>query len=244
MAPPDRKILLGAAGAIVAVYLGGQAWGEIAYRYFRHQCDTRAGEFIYRTVENVAGIVQLRARDPRDYFDRVRKGDIPEDPFGHTNTEAQNPWWPLIGGRDSGNAYDFFETTVAPDKALQAYRSFRFENEPEFTGAKYWIYRRAYASADDANHNNITAAQTPTIRSRYGFTWRQLRGFWDRVFGVWGGELIAIDLATSEELAVRRGFILWATLSDRAAICPRDKGDKRFAIFMKKVLKPRSVAKP
>lgn len=240
----NRKILLGIAGAIVAVYLGGQAWGEIAYRYFRYKCTTQAGEFIHKTVEGVDGIYQMRARDPEDYFDRIRKGDIPEDPFGHTNTEAQAPWWPFVGGSDSRNAYHFFETTVAPDKTLQELRSFRFENEPEFTGEKYWIYRRANQSPDDANHNNITAQQTSGVRSRYGFTWRESRNFWDRILGVWGGELVAIDLTTSEELAVRRGFILWATFSDRSGICPRDKGDTRFAMFLKKVLKPHPVAKP
>lgn len=244
MAPPDRKILTAIAGVIVAVYLGSLAWGEIAYRYFRYQCDTRAGEFIYKTVENVAGIYQMRARDPKDYFDRVSAGDIPEDPFGHTNTEAQQPWWPLAGSRDSTGDYCFIETTVAPDKALLDSRSLRFENDVTFTGERYWVYRRAYESSDEANHNNITAEQTSEIRSRYGFTWRESRSFWDHVFGVWGGELIAIDLATSEELGVRRGFILWATFSDRAGICPRDKGDKRFAIFIKKVLKPYPVTKP
>jgi len=244
MALLDRKILLGIAGVIVALYLAGQVWGEIAYRYFRHKCSTEAGEFIHKTVAGVEGIYQLRARDPGDYFDRVRQGDIPEDPFGHTNTEAQAPWWPLVGGSDSRSAYHFFETTVAPDPQLQALRTFRFENEPEFTGEKYWIYRRANQSPDNASHNNIIAEQTSTVRSRYGFTWRESRGFWDRLLGVWGGELVAIDLTTSEELAVRRGFILWATFSDRSGICPRDKGDKRFAMFLKKVLKPHPVAKP
>lgn len=244
MAPLDRKILLGIIAAGIAIHLGGLAWGELAYRYFRYQCDTRAGEFISKSVENVAGIYQVRARDPADYFDRLSRGDPPEDPFGHTNTEAQEPWLPLVGGADSTQAYSYFETTVPPPEALQTLERFRFENDLQFTGDKYWIYRRAHQSPDDAAHNNITAKQAASVQSRYGFTWREVRGFWDHVFGVWGGELIALDLKTSEELGVLRGFILWATLSDRAGICPRHKSDKRFAFFIKKVLQPLPVAKP
>ena len=238
MAPLDKKILAGIAYTIIAVYFGGLAWGEIAFRYFRHKCDTQAGEFIYQTVDDVEGIYQMRLRDPRDYFDRMRKGDIPEDPFGHTNAEAQRPWGMFIGGTDIDSAYQYFETTKPPNKARQRLETLRFENEPIFTGEKYWIYRRLHDTPDDAEHNNKTATQSSKIQSRYGFTWREIRDRWDRLFGIWGGELIAVDLKTSEELAIRRGFVLSSTLAKRSGICPRDKGDYVTANFIKKVLQP------
>ena len=54
--------------------------------YFDYLCKHEAGEFIYRTVDNVEGILQMRPRDgSKDYFDRMAVGDIPEDPWGHTN---------------------------------------------------------------------------------------------------------------------------------------------------------------
>ena len=66
-------------------------WNKTSLAYFNHRCETDAGEFIYRTVENVEGIFQMRPRDPRDYFTRLREGDLPEDPYGHTNAEAKMP---------------------------------------------------------------------------------------------------------------------------------------------------------
>src|SRR4051812_17787766 len=54
----------------------------IGKKYFEHLCETEAGEFIYRTVDNVEGVYQMRPRDPADYFDRMSKGDVPDDPYG------------------------------------------------------------------------------------------------------------------------------------------------------------------
>jgi len=238
VAPLDKKVLKAFGYAIIAIYLGGIIWGEIAYRYFRHKCNSQSGEFIYRTEENVEGIYQMRLRDPKDYFDRVRKGDIPEDPFGHTNVEAQRPWILFLRDPDPKDSYLYFETSQPPDERLIRLSNFRFENIPQATGEPYWVYRRVHEARDDAEHNNISAMQTSQIQSRYGFTWRELRNAWDWVFGVWGGELVAVDVETGEELAIRRGFILWATLSDRTGICPNSKTDMTTGYFLKKVLKP------
>jgi len=236
-----KKLLVIAAAVIAAFIIGRWAWGEAAYRYFQRHCDTQSGEFIYKTVENVEGVYQMRLRDPRDYFDRVRKGDILEDPYGHTNSEAQMPWVTFMGNSDPKYAYEYFETTLAPNKSILELRHFRFENVPKFTDKKFWIYRRANESKTNAKYNNIIAEQVPKIRSRYGFTWREIRDSWDRRFGIYGGEVIVVDLATSEELAVRRGFILWATFSDRTGICPRGKTDTTTAGFVMRVLRPRTL---
>lgn len=233
-----KRILPWVAYGIIAIYFGRLAWGEVAYLYFRHKCETQAGEFIHKTVENVGGIYQMRLRDPGDYFDRVRTGDIPEDPFGHTNVEAQRAWKLFLTDSDRSAFYKYFESTQPPDARLIRSRNFRFENVPIVTGEKYWIYERVHESREDASYNNVTARQTSKLRSRYGFTWREIRNTWDSIFGLWGGELVAVDIKTGEELAIRRGFILWATSSNRAGICPKSKTDMTTGRFLKKVLKP------
>lgn len=238
MAPLDKKVLTGIASAIIVVYFSGLAWGQLAYWYFRHKCANEAGEFIYRTVDNVDGVYQMRLRDPADYFERMRKGDFPEDPYGHTNIESQSPWDMFIDGTSKNAAYAYFETTKPPSQSRQRLDYFRFENDLVVTGEKYWIYRRLHDSPDDARYTNKTATQSSGIQSRYGFTWREIRDRWDRLFGIWGGELVAVDLQTSEELAIRRGFILSSTLSDRTGMCPRNKGDFVTVNFIRKVLKP------
>jgi hypothetical protein len=40
--------------------------------FFDELCKKEAGEFIYKTVENVEGVFQMRPRDgSKDYFDRI-----------------------------------------------------------------------------------------------------------------------------------------------------------------------------
>ncbi len=73
-------------------------------QYFKHKCETEAGEFINKTVDNVESVFQMRLRDPRDYFSRLLAGDIPEDPWGHTNVDARSPWGPFV------TKYQYFET--------------------------------------------------------------------------------------------------------------------------------------
>ena len=65
-----KKVLIGIIILIAAYGLVRWGYGEASYVYFEHKCETDAGEFIYKTVENVEGLYQMRPRDPRDYFTR------------------------------------------------------------------------------------------------------------------------------------------------------------------------------
>lgn len=234
-----REAVIATVIAIIVAYpVSRWVWGEVAERYFKHKCEASAGEFIYKTVENVEGIYQMRLRDPRDYIDRVRKGDIPEDPFGHTNVEAQEPWITFLTRESGEGRYKYFETTRGPNLSHQRLKTVRFENDIEYTGEKYWIYLRAFERRDDAKHNNKIAKQTSQLKSRYGFTWKEIRDWPDELFGIWGGELIVIDMETDDVLAIRRGYIFLATFSDRAGICPHDKNHFVSAKFLEKVLQP------
>lgn len=84
------------------------------------------------------------------------------------------------------------------------------------------------------------------LKSRYGFTWRGISRPHDRELGIAGGEVIVLDLQTSEVLAVRRGYaasggktketvagIWWLS----AAKCPQSMPGVEPS-FIHKVLKP------
>jgi len=230
-----KKILIGFVALIVMYAIGRWSYGEISYAYFEHKCEKDAGEFIYRTVENVEGLFQIRPRDPRDYFSRLRKGDIPEDPFGHTNTEAQRPWLLFVRNPSKGR-YQFFESIKGPDlKSYDARRHKEFEPKPVYTGEKYWLYERAGSSQYGSIY---LAEQTSELRSRYGFTWREMRDRWDELLGVYGGELIIKELDTDEVLGIRRGYVMINKYSRKGGMCPKIKNDNTTYYFLKKVLIP------
>ncbi len=57
--------------------------GMTSQEYFDHLCKTEAGEFIYKTVENVEGIYQMRPRESakNDYL--LEHLYAMEDPYGY-----------------------------------------------------------------------------------------------------------------------------------------------------------------
>lgn len=242
MSPKKIKILI-LIFLLLAIYPASRwGWGEASQAYFNYRCETDAGEFIYRTVENVEGLFQMRPRDPREYFSLLRNGDLPEDPYGHTNLEAQNPW-KLFLRHPSEPTYQFFETTKAPN--LQEYdlqQSTRiFSIRPELEGKSYWRFtydglrRRVNGKTF---WTMLYPEQTSELKSQYGFTWRETQTDWDRFFGVIGGELIIKEMAAGETLAIRRGFFFWPRWVKRGGICPKQKDDNVSFTFIKKVLKP------
>ena len=63
--------------------------GMTSKEYFDHLCKTEAGEFIYKTVENVDGVYMMRPRRrATDYM--LEHLYVMEDPYGHTNGEAND----------------------------------------------------------------------------------------------------------------------------------------------------------
>ncbi|MCP5306546.1 MAG: hypothetical protein H6953_13970 [Chromatiaceae bacterium] len=207
-------------------------------QYFRHKCDTAAGEFIYKTVDNVEGVFQMRQRDPRDYLTRLKNRDIPEDPWGHTDAEAATPWGAYL------TKYPFFETTRGLRDRGDRWNRDVFAERPPSGESRYWRYRLGEPDGTQYLNNRsgerfgrpLVAEKIDTLKSRYGYTWREVRDEYDRHFGVWGGEIIVKDLQTHETLAVKRGFF-----DTRFNFCPPGKSHYLEFEFVSKVLKP---AKP
>ncbi len=67
--------------------------GMTPEQYFDHLCKTEAGEFIYKTVENVEGLYMMRPRKEAT-DDELSHLYALEDPYGHTNGEANMGEYP------------------------------------------------------------------------------------------------------------------------------------------------------
>lgn len=219
-----RRVLFGFLLVLVFLPHIQKAVGDV---YFDYLCRTQAGEFIYRTVDDVEGILQMRPRDgTKDYFDRMRVGDIPEDPYGHTNWEAQGIESMFVGLAGSGK-YSFLEKLV--DGAKQ----------PSQTGGagRYVVYRVRSASRD-AYGQLLRIEEVSEVvakpKSLYGFTWEEQTTVLASLFNIHEGVTKVIDLSSKEVLAERRGFLRVRSY----AICPSDKTDDSTFRFVKRVLRP------
>lgn len=195
--------------------------------YFDYLCEHKAGEFIYRTVDNVEGVLQMRPRDgSKDYFDRMAAGDIPEDPWGHTNAEARYPWTFL-------GHYEFFETRQT-EVSNRISMSKLFHSSMKATPDHGQSIVRYYGyNGRDLSSFRKLFAQVP--RSTYGYTWTGSRSPLDIWFNVFPGEIRVVDLEEDETLAFLRGFYR----SRPVNICPSGKSELFVLRFLEKVLRPK-----
>jgi hypothetical protein len=176
-------------------------FGRTTYlEYIEHLCDTQAGEFIYKTVEGVEGLYEMRprtlARETEELGDLYRM----EDPYGYGYMHKSKQPSAFVSHPHAN--YNYFETTASPlvDNYLRASRYDLVED----LGLPYWHYS-GYSSSP-LPKTKYTIFNTAAHQSRYGFTWRGMRVPHDRANGIAGGELFVIDLKTNEVLAMRRGF--------------------------------------
>lgn len=207
--------------------------GMTPEQYFDHLCKTEAGEFIYKTVENVEGVYQMRPRGPvTDHM--LQHLYAIEDPYDYQEWEVRQPEKFFIRPW----AYSYFETSS--------------EKPNSGEGRKEAQYRRYSGKNPDTLRDmmaEIVTERSGDLRSHYGYTWRGITQSNDRELGTVGGELIVLDLQTNEVLAVHRGFVR-AVLDDRvpsgfrwANICPKDKTRLLYTYeFISRVLKPLSAS--
>jgi hypothetical protein len=200
------------AGLMVLVFLP-HIQRFVGNHYFDYLCRTQAGEFIYRTVDNVEGILQMRPRDgSKDYFDRMRAGDIPEDPWGHTNVEAQHPEWLFV---NASTKYEYLEATLRDRPNLVA----------------------RYSDYDHRVGKPMRIEHAVTPRSKYGFRWTETTELARTFLRIYGGKIEVVELASGSVLAVTRGYVRMHPWR----ICPNSKTEELTYRFVSKVLKPRTT---
>ena len=157
--------------------------GMTPEQYFEHLCKAEAGEFIYKTVENVEGVYQMRPR-PAVTYESNHLYAL-EAPYGGPDGIKEFGYGFVQPGR-----YRFFEllsptgVVKEPDAENKVVRYFGFDG-----------------------HKLETMQQEFGVRkSRYGYTWRAVVRPHDRELGIGGSELIILDLQANAVLAVHRGY--------------------------------------
>lgn len=154
--------------------------GMTPEQYFDHLCKTEAGEFIFKTVENVEGIYMMRPRKEATDWELEHLYAL-EDPYGYENWEASHPATIFAGPK----AYAFFEVPLMGESS----------------------HHVRYSGFDDHDPKSVKEQKVTSSRSRFGYTWRGITRLQDRELGIAGSELVILDLLSKEVLAVRRAYI-------------------------------------
>ena len=231
--------------------------GMSNYDYFRMLCEKEAGEVIYRTVENVEGVFQMR---PTFYPSDQELSDryVLEDPYSITRESQSAPWesfvQPNLGKYNflvmwssalKGKEISFKEVSDRLDVAKLDQPFVRFYRDTDAHPGKAFNTFHPEISRRGIRVPFIVAVtQTRKTNTQFGYTWR---GIGDRVLrehGIAGGEQAVVDLATGEVLGWRRSFMYSDLQSSQisswwlgAMHCSKEL-TKPTHVFVREVLKP------
>ncbi len=176
-------------------------------QYFNHLCNTEAGQWVFKKVQNVEGF----------YFARPQgepTSDTMTDPYG-----PEMPWIQRIFMLTGNNPKDQGGWLVNPPSLNyhfieQPRRQVSWQSSIKEPYIRLFGYTRGYFVKPGqvvADWNEKTPMQVigiPALTARYGYTWRGIKRAQDRERGIAGGELLIYDLQTKEVLAVRRQFLI------------------------------------
>lgn len=185
---------------------------------FKKRCET-AGEFIYKTVPEVAGVVWMKWRDGSGHGRHENYQFGLYDPYGgdcgeescieqllkategrHFAAQTSVP----VGVGESG--YDYVETTDPKDSRPYRYalRYYRPADRPipssgPASGVR-WL-------PNDTRHE-LHRSEIDQITARYGITWDDISTREDRENWIAGGSITVVDLKTNEVVAKRIGYMM------------------------------------
>lgn len=174
--------------------------GMTPQEYFEHLCKTEAGEFIYRTVENVDGVYQLRPRKEATDYELEHLYAL-EDPYGHENWEVTDPGPAFV----HPNGFKFLEMPIT-DRREPPWRK-EYVHPSVMVPPPPGVKTQRYFGYDGRTLKSLGKEYDISSKSRYGYTWRGITRSHDRELGIAGSELIVLDLQSAEVLAVRRAYI-------------------------------------
>ena len=189
----------------------GYRWWWSAKKYFLHLCEKEAGEFVFKTVDNVEGFLFMRPPKRPTDFDLKDRFKLEAPNLERLYRSYREDI------RSRGRHY------VSPGR-LYLYLE---EVNSEMAGATVSYLKASSYDTKQLGLVNVEVLAEPT--SRYAVTWRGLRRTRDRENGISGSEFIVLDRTSNEVAAVWRDFGLTnksaANPSDvwwlNAAICPK-----------------------
>lgn len=189
---------------------------DVPTQYFNHLCSTESGEYIFKTVENVEGVFQMRPRgkvaDTSLDFDRYAL----EEPtgVGWSNDEGRDDLVYEMYIQPMHGKYTFMERPN-PDDSNTIIRAVREVNPNPPYGKQNGYHTAIRIKSGDAAVNvgvdlpwMVTYKTVNHRQARYGFTWRGIKRELDRRYSIAAGEYLVVDMDTNEILAVKRRFKL------------------------------------
>ncbi len=206
---------------------------------FDERCKT-AGEKIYKTVENVEGVLLLKLRPEQINFSNQY---VMDDPYGQQNWRGEGYVKQFLAGR----ADDFWLTEKT------AAGAYRFVDVIDEDSKKILSYAVNF-------HNTgmqLTSVSKVTSTAIYSIDWKDESTQSDRDNWIACGSVSVINISTGEVLGKRTGCMLdrgmgstiggrspWSFARDSACPAPRKTPDGRAIFdpvdrnFVEKVLKP------
>jgi hypothetical protein len=206
---------------------------EAARAHFQQRCMRDAREKIYRSVNEVQGLLikhPRRAPSDFDLADRYWMGD----PYGlimHPPVEISR-YLRDLDGND------------IPTKRRTSRPGFEFVETPSKEGSGFIVHRLS------ADGETILAEISAAQRSRYAVLREDVSTNEDRQFWVAGGRLAIVDLTTGEVLGERIGYVFEAgfgstsgarrpwLFAQRNACPPISRNAAIDRVFVEKVLRP------
>jgi hypothetical protein len=218
----------------------GYTPGMTSEQYFDYLCKTEAGGFIFKTVENVEGLYLMRPRKPATDYEMEHLYGL-EAPYVEVHGEYDSPEEYFI--QPHLGKYQFLEVPLPKKETGSNEKQYRryYRDENAHPG-------RDYQTAIDGRFVRVpyivAERETQSLNSKYGVTWRGITRPHDRELGIAGSELIVLNLASHEILAVRRGFKRTGGVRNLTGVwwlagqtCPK-LNERPDHLFLRDVLKP------
>lgn len=174
--------------------------GMTSQEYFDHLCKTEAGDFIFRSVDNVKGIFQMRPHPEPTDEERHHLYAL-EDPNLANDNELNLTPFHFV----NPSLYKFFESPIR-DGPKPSWEK-QYWDASFFTQPSADSKHERYSGHDGGAMTSMRREYVAELKSQYGYTWRGITRPHDRELGIAGGEIIVMDLKTKEVLAVRRRYI-------------------------------------
>lgn len=172
--------------------------------YFEHLCKTEAGEYVFKRVEGVEGVAELRPRRRSASIDEAQDPHKLEDPLTSSNGGEMTPYTDAAvavgfvqppGGKYS--AYAFYLDSANGPKFVYAFR----DPGADPNGSKAITTRTG-----EVIHWVTKTIEVLDTTLAYGLAIRGARRYRDREFGVAGVEIILVERKTGDVLGLRRDF--------------------------------------
>lgn len=201
--------------------------GMTSAEYFKALCEAEAGEFVFRTVKGVEGILQMRPYQAEtkllgQFF--AYEGIVGQGIGMYSDAQGF-----FVG--DARSHYEYFE------RAVRGRSGVIFQ---------HWtpVLTKGDQSPSSANNVDLkyVVRDIDTPIAKYGYTQRGLVREKDREYGIKGADLILLDLTSNEPIAFRRVFRRYYFDDGYADpgqvwtdVCPKESDGFE---FIKKVLVP------